>query len=196
MPRAETATDQNGTLHKIRRLCDLPAATCRAGIRTRGASARCLRHSQSKSDLRPPVTASSQKASIHEWPRAKPERSLRSVVVARNHWVSISLNDMLTLETTDAKLALRCRYDQHRFQKTTVTIMAVQSAGAGCARIRAEEIWQIAKQHVVAQQALPCGRAVGWRNRRQAKEIAWQPSVRHRSRRYAAPFCSAPFPTW
>jgi hypothetical protein len=30
---------------------------------------------------------------------------------------------MLTLETTDAKLARRCRYDQHRFQKTTLTIM-------------------------------------------------------------------------
>lgn len=37
--------------------------------------------------------------------------------------MSISLNDMLMLETTDAKLARRCRYDQHRFQKTTVTIM-------------------------------------------------------------------------
>jgi hypothetical protein len=29
---------------------------------------------------------------------------------------------MQTLETTDAKVAGRCRYDQHRFQKTTLTI--------------------------------------------------------------------------
>jgi hypothetical protein len=29
---------------------------------------------------------------------------------------------MQTLETTDAKVARRCRYDQHRFQKTTLTI--------------------------------------------------------------------------
>jgi hypothetical protein len=29
---------------------------------------------------------------------------------------------MQTLETTDAKVARRCRYDQHRFQETTLTI--------------------------------------------------------------------------
>jgi hypothetical protein len=29
---------------------------------------------------------------------------------------------MQTFETTDAKVARRCRYDQHRGQKTTVTV--------------------------------------------------------------------------
>jgi hypothetical protein len=29
---------------------------------------------------------------------------------------------MHTFETTDAKVARRCRYDQHRGQKTTVTV--------------------------------------------------------------------------
>jgi hypothetical protein len=29
---------------------------------------------------------------------------------------------MQTFETTDAKVARRCRYDQHRSQKTTVTV--------------------------------------------------------------------------
>jgi hypothetical protein len=29
---------------------------------------------------------------------------------------------MHTFETTDAKVAIRCRYDQHRGQKTTVTV--------------------------------------------------------------------------
>jgi hypothetical protein len=30
--------------------------------------------------------------------------------------------NMHTLETTDARVARRCRYDQHRFRKTTVRI--------------------------------------------------------------------------
>jgi hypothetical protein len=29
---------------------------------------------------------------------------------------------MLTFETTDSKVARRCRYDQHRGQKTTLTL--------------------------------------------------------------------------
>jgi hypothetical protein len=32
------------------------------------------------------------------------------------------VNDMPTFETIDPKIAKRCRYDQHRNQKTTLTI--------------------------------------------------------------------------
>jgi hypothetical protein len=46
----------------------------------------------------------------------------RSIVGARNRLAWRNLISMQTLETTDAKVARRCRYDQHRFQKTTLTI--------------------------------------------------------------------------
>jgi hypothetical protein len=36
---------------------------------------------------------------------------------------------MHTFETTDAKVARRCRYDQHRGQKTTLTVEGSLVAG-------------------------------------------------------------------
>jgi hypothetical protein len=36
---------------------------------------------------------------------------------------------MQTFETTDTKVARRCRYDQHRSQKTTVTVEGSPVAG-------------------------------------------------------------------
>ena len=48
--------------------------------------------------------------------------STRSIAAARNGSACRRLISMHTIETTDAKIARRCRYDQHRFQKTTLTI--------------------------------------------------------------------------
>jgi hypothetical protein len=39
---------------------------------------------------------------------------------------------MQTFETTDSKVARRCRYDQHRGQKTTVTVEGVPVTGLVC----------------------------------------------------------------
>jgi hypothetical protein len=39
-----------------------------------------------------------------------------------NRFIRCGLVNMLTFETTDSKVARRCRYDQHRRQKTTLTI--------------------------------------------------------------------------
>jgi len=36
---------------------------------------------------------------------------------------------MQTFDTTDAKVARRCRYDQHRGQKTTVTVEGLPVTG-------------------------------------------------------------------
>jgi len=36
---------------------------------------------------------------------------------------------MQTFDTTDAKVARRCRYDQHRGQKTTVTVEGSRVTG-------------------------------------------------------------------
>jgi hypothetical protein len=40
----------------------------------------------------------------------------------RNPFACSGLVCMQTFETTDPKVARRCRYDQHRGQKTTVTV--------------------------------------------------------------------------
>jgi hypothetical protein len=41
---------------------------------------------------------------------------------SRNRFTSCLLLGMQMFETTDPKVARRCRYDQHRGQKTTVTV--------------------------------------------------------------------------
>jgi hypothetical protein len=42
--------------------------------------------------------------------------------LSRNRFASCLLVGMQTFETTDAKVARRCRYHQHRGKKTTVTV--------------------------------------------------------------------------
>jgi hypothetical protein len=43
-------------------------------------------------------------------------------LASRNRFACSGLVYMQTFETTDPKVARRCRYDQHRGQKTTVTV--------------------------------------------------------------------------
>jgi hypothetical protein len=43
-------------------------------------------------------------------------------LASRNRFACSNLVYMQTFETTDPKVARRCRYDQHRGQKTAVTV--------------------------------------------------------------------------
>jgi hypothetical protein len=49
-------------------------------------------------------------------------RNLQADLSSWNRFANCSLVNMPTFETIDPKLAIRCRYDQHRGKKTTLTI--------------------------------------------------------------------------